>query len=79
MTDTQDTRTDWQKERDARDAEADEIRRLCFLGAEKVPGLRFGECEVAGRLWEMLQAGEIDQAGWENFVEQMKREGKVSE
>jgi Defence against restriction A N-terminal len=56
---------------------ADESRRLQQLGTDQVSGIRPQEAEEAGRMWDMLQQGQISQAEWDKYVADLKSEGKV--
>lgn len=69
--------TPYEIERNKRDAEAAETQRLQELGRSVVPGIRGEESETAGRLWERLQRGDLDQSRWESWVEELKRANKI--
>jgi hypothetical protein len=42
-----------------------------------VPGIRGEEAEMAGRLWERLQSGDLDRSRWEDWLEQLRRANKI--
>ena len=67
----------YQIERHRRDAEAVETQRLQELGLSVVPGIRGEEAEMAGRLWERLQSGDLARSRWEDWLEQLKRANKI--
>lgn len=48
------------------------------LGVEVVPGIRLGDAEDAGRLYELLSKGEATQAEWDKWVADAKASGRVS-
>ena len=64
-------------ERNKRNAEAAETARLQELGLSVVPGIRGEESEMAGRLWERLQSGDLDRSRWEDWLDQLKRANKI--
>jgi hypothetical protein len=66
-----------QIERNRRDEEAAETLRLQELGLRVVPGIRGEEAEMAGRLWERLQSGDLDRSRWEDWLEQLRRANKI--
>src|SRR5205807_1695165 len=65
--------------RDALNAQASELCRLMEIGRRAVPGIRIQEQEVAGRLWLMLEAGELPRADWDAWVEDLRRANKIGE
>jgi hypothetical protein len=57
-----------QREKRERDAAVEARNRLVKLGQEKVPGVRLGNAEEAGRTWEFFQGGGMTQADWDKYV-----------
>jgi hypothetical protein len=57
---------------------AEEVARLQRLGTEKVPGVRLGGAEETGKMWEMLQNGDISQIEWDAYVERLYAEGRAN-
>ena len=59
------------------DSVTDEVARLQKLGEEKVPGVRLADAETAGRMWEMLQNGDIPQEDWDAYVADLYASNKA--
>jgi len=57
---------------------AEEVARLQRLGTEKVPGVRLGGAEETGKMWEMVQNGDISQIEWDAYVERLDAEGRAN-
>jgi len=53
------------------DEEAAERLRLANIGREKIPGIRLGNAESAGRVWEYFQNGKMTQEEWDKYVDDM--------
>lgn len=54
------------------------IRLYQELGSLAVPGIRLGDAEDAGRLYELVQLGEAKQAEFDKWVADAKKSGRVS-
>jgi len=65
------------QEIEAEEASVTEYNRLRSVGATAVPGVRSQDMENAGKLWEMLQRGEITQADWDKYVEDLYSSNKA--
>ena len=48
------------------------------LGKELIPGIRLGDAETAGRLYEMVNDGAATPAEWVKWVEEAKASGRVA-
>ena len=66
-----------QKEQSESDKQAEEYNRIRSVGAEAVPGIRSQDMETAGKLWEMLQAGNITQEDWDKYLEELYASDKA--
>jgi len=64
-------------EQAASDSKVSEYNRRVALGAERVPGLRLQDLEQAGIMAELLDKGEITQAEWDKYVDQLKAENRI--
>ena len=62
---------DRQKQQSESDKQAEEYNRIRKVGADAVPGIRSQDMETAGKLWEMLQAGNITQEDWDKYLEEL--------
>lgn len=60
------------------DQQAEEIGRLQRLGTEKVPGIRLGDAEAAGRTWESYQKEELSKDDWDKYVADLYATGRAS-
>ena len=59
-------------------ANVDEINRLVAVGQAAVPGVRLGDAEDAGKVWEFFQGGGMTQEEWDKFAEDLYASGKAN-
>jgi len=58
--------------------QVDEYNRLVSVGQAAVPSVRLQDAETAGKLWEMLQRGEVTQDEWDKYVEDLYASNKAT-
>ena len=65
------------KDREERERQVDETRRLTEVGQAAVPGIRLQDAETAGKLAEMKERGELSQEDWDKYVADLKASNKI--
>lgn len=70
--------TEREQQQAARNAEVQEETRLREVGKTAVPGVRMGDQREAGFMYELLQKGEVSQAEWDTYVEDLYASNKAT-
>jgi len=71
-------KSEYEQQRNNWNKQADETKRLQDLGIQ-VTGVRLADAETTGKMYEMLQKGEITQKEWDNYVDDLIRSNKISD